>query len=128
MSVNYIDTVALDDNLRLDGVFSMSEVALSTRQTFGSPVVQRCARTGGDTITLVSEVSGDQIYGSYTGGQLEAIAELRDIGDPVLLKHHLGEFWVIIPPTALDSISQIFNIVDPDDNDLYTGPLSLITI
>lgn len=128
MSVNNLGPVALDDNLRLYGVQAQATVAMSVRPTFGAPVTQRCARSGGDTLTLVASVSGNQVRGVFTLTQVEAIATLRDLGEPVSLVHHLGTFTVMIPPTALDGLEQVMDYANPGADEWYTGTIPLITI
>lgn len=118
----------LSDHLRLDGIPQASAIALSVRPTFGAPVVQRCSVTGGATLSLVASSSGNQLRGLYTKAQVDALAVIRDAGEPVQLIHHLGTFTVIIPPTGLDDIGQVFDYADPGADDWYTGTVTLITV
>lgn len=128
MSVNSVDTIELDDNLQLSGVHAISQVSISVHQTFGAPKVQRCARSGGDTLMLIASEQGNEVHGHFTGAQIEALKTLRDIGNPVLLTHHRGSFQVIIPADAMDNLTQVVDYVDPDSDDIYTGTIPFITL
>lgn len=128
MSVNQLHTIELDANLLLEGVKSMPSVRMSVRHTFGAPRVQRCPRSGGHTLHLVSTFDGQTVGGVFTGAQLNQIAAVRDAGEPVVLQHHLGTFQVLIPPHALEGLTQVIDYADPGDDDWYTGSIPLITL
>ncbi len=123
-----LGNIILDDDLRLDGVRNQSKLAISVRPTFGAPVAQRCARSGGDTLTLVASSDNDSVMGMFTGAQLDQIVGLRDIGEPVTLVHHLGTFTVMIPATALDAVESFEGHVNPDADEWHIGSIPLITV
>lgn len=119
--------VALDDNLRLDGVHTQAAMAGSARPTMGSVCVQRIAMSAGKTLQLVATMDGATVKGYFTGAQIDALAALRDAGEAFTLVHHLGTFQVWIPPTGI-SVEQVFDYVDPDGNSWYIGTITLITV
>lgn len=119
--------IVLDDNLRLNGDISGSQIAMSIRRTFGAPVIQKVTVSAGKKLVLMATMSGESIDGSYTRLQLEQLAVHRDTGFPISLIHHLGSFNVIIPPDGIqEEIMQDY--ANPGPDDLYTGTVTMITV
>lgn len=119
--------VALDDNLRLDGVLTQSSMAGSARATIGGICVQLVAMSAGKTLQLVATLDGSSVKGMYTGAQLASLSALRDAGAAVTLVHHLGTWQVWIPPDGI-AVEQVFDYSDPDDAAWYVGTITLITV
>lgn len=119
--------IALDDNLRLDGVHDQPALAGSARPTIGGICLQRLAMSGGKVLQLVATRDGDSVKGLFTGAQLASLASLRDAGAPVTLIHHLGTFQVWLPPDGISS-EQVFDYANPGADDWYVGALTLITV
>jgi hypothetical protein len=122
-----LGTITLDDNLRLDGVFTQPALAGSARPTLGGICIQSVAITGGKVLQLVATRDGNSVKGLFTGTQLAGLAALRDAGAPVALVHHLGTFQVWIPPDGI-SVEQVFDFANPAATDWYVGTLTLITV
>ena len=119
--------IALDDDLRLDGLLIGASIAGSARATFGGITVQTMAMPVGKQLQLVATSSGDAIYGAFLYQQLLQVAAIRDAGAPVLLSHPLFTGMVWLPPDAI-SVEQVFDHVNPQNDAWYTGSITMITV
>ena len=126
MSVS-LGGIALDDNLRLDGVYTQAAIAGSARPAMGGVCVQRIAMSAGKTLQLIATQDGNTVKGMYTGAQVASLAALRDAGASVPLVHHSGSWQVWIPPDGV-SVEQVFDYADPGEDAWYIGTITLITV
>jgi len=120
--------IALNDNLLLTDPSDSPQVAMSVRQTFGVPVVQKMARSAGKTLVLSSLMEGNSVRGGvFTQMQKEQIAAVRDAGNVVTLVHPRGTFTVVIPVDGVQLVP-MWKKLSPGPDEAHTGTVTMITV
>jgi len=113
-----IGGLTLSEDLALD--IQSAGVGYSQRRLIGgAQVVQADGADGGRTLTLSGE-------NHWTLAQVEALQLLQSAAMPLTLVHHRGTFEVLITDTS--DLTPVFDYADPEDDDWYTGSISMIEV
>ena len=114
-----LGSIALSDNLVLQGLDSAPDIVVNQRRTLtGESVVQTGPVSGGRTLSL----QGDN---HFTLADIQAVKIMAKLGLPVTLTHHRGTFTVLITGTPVDPATQIAN---PDPDAWYSGEITMIEV
>lgn len=118
-----LGNLKLSEHLQLRGTLDWARVQIGTKRTIDglllvdpSPPMQ-----GGRPLTL------DGSEGHFTVGQLKAALELQAAGQPVSLRHHQGQFDVMITGVTGPEL-WFMDAADYDDNDEIAAQINLIEV
>jgi len=123
--MNRLHTIELSDFLRLNGVKTRALRAGSVRYLLDGGIVDQSIPIAGGELVLEGYRSGSNIYGFFTGTQIDGINLLRASGQTVDLVHHLGSWRVKVK--SVDVVT-VRNVVDPSGDDLYVGTITLLIV
>jgi len=123
MSINQLDVVELDDDLSLTGFENRPLRAGSVRYLLDGGYVDQSVGVSGGELVLSADVQGNQIYGSFTLAQVEAINALRASRQVVPFTHHRGSWQVKVIGAEF---AQVQEVVNPTSEQLYTGRVTLL--
>lgn len=96
----YLGSLELSPHLLLPDAGQPAMLRSITR-TFGGIVQQRLSSGAGREMTLTAEHDG-AYYGFFTFSQKLALESMRDAAEPVLLRHHMGEWTVLVLEVNLE--------------------------
>lgn len=123
MSIVQLGAIELDDDLTLTGFESRPLRASSVRYLLDGGVVDQSVAISGGELVLSADGQGNQIYGSFTLAQVEAINALRASRQVVSFTHHRGAWQVKVIGAEF---AQVNELVNPASDQLYTGRVTLL--
>lgn len=122
-----IGNIILDDNLRLYGLESADDIAISQYVAFdGSVDLLTMPAPNRRQLQLVATHEGNSVFGKFTLGQLQDIKVVASVGQPVTLTHHRGVFTVLI--LSVGEPVPVIDYSDPASDDWYTATINMIEV
>ena len=119
--------VDLDDRLLLRGLFDSPQMNIVISRTVtGSRLVVRKPTPGRD-LELTTEGPNGVKYGLFTREQLDAVATLRDAGEPVQLNHK-GTLYTVLLPSDCINVTPITETSSKSAADWYAGSITMLEV
>lgn len=81
----------------------------------------------GKIFTLTAKREGNSILGYFTRSQVSALRDIADSGNQVTLNYH-GRLHTVMIPLSGINVEMVQSRTDPDEDALFVGTVTLMTI
>ena len=127
--MNSLGPVAFNDNVRLLGLESSPDIAISSTTSMGGVTTTLTAPViGGRHLSLVAYQEGEDIHGYFTLAQITAIKTIIAARLPVILTHQRGTFNVLVLSVSEPKLISTDDVVDPTPGHWYQAEIKMIEV
>lgn len=122
-----LGTVQLDDRLLLRGTFSSPQIITKIERTLTGVNVPITRPAPGRELELTTEGPNSVKAGLFTRAQLDALAVVRDLGQPVSLVHHSDTYRVFLPSDCIQ-VTSITEAAVSNSANKFVGSIRLVEV
>ena len=122
-----LGSVTLDERLLLRGTFSSPQIIVKIARTLSGVNVPTTRPAIGRDLELTTEGPNGVKTGLFTRAQLDAVATLRDAGQPITLSYNSASYRVMLPSDSIQ-VSSITESGISNSENKFIGTIRLVEV